>query len=47
MCFDRTGPFPSEKWIQMYEQSRLMTGAGQAQRRSKSYIGEQGGRQAR
>jgi len=38
----------SEKWLEMYEQSRLMTKAGQAQKaKQKTPIGEPGGRQAR
>ena len=38
----------SEKWIEMYEQSRLMTKAGQAQHgEARCPIGKQGGRQAR
>jgi len=38
----------SEKWIEMYEQSRLKTKAGQARMAKQGApIGEQGGRQAR
>jgi hypothetical protein len=29
MCLDGTDPFPSKKWLEFYEQSRLMTKAGQ------------------
>jgi len=36
----------SEKWIEMYEQSRLMTKAGQADGEARRPIGEQDGRQA-
>jgi hypothetical protein len=36
----------TEKWIETYQQSHLMTKAGQADGKARRPIGEQGGRQS-